>query len=99
MPISDQIVNVQADVHIPFRMCNLIGLSGLFVIFYLLCVTNSALCGDPSRKKGRVGCYLAKFSFMVYWIELSKRNQKMYTCWGFRDHLRCQIAFRRQAPS
>ena len=48
MPISDQIVDVQADVHIPFRMCNLIGLSGLFVLFLLiwLCVTNSALCGD-----------------------------------------------------
>ena len=30
-------------------MCNLIGLSGLFVLFFLLillCVTNSALCGD-----------------------------------------------------
>ena len=48
MPISDQIVDVQADVHIPFRMCNLIGLSGLFVLFLLilLCVTNSPLCGD-----------------------------------------------------
>ena len=49
MLISDQIVDVQADVHIPFRMCNLIGLSGLFVLFFLLillCVTNSALCGD-----------------------------------------------------
>ena len=48
MPISDQIVDVQADVHIPFRMCNLIGLSGLLVFFLLilLCVTNSALCGE-----------------------------------------------------
>ena len=35
MPISDQIVDVQADVHIPFRMCNLIGLSGLFVLFFI----------------------------------------------------------------
>ena len=35
MSISDQIVDMQADVHIPFRMCNLIGLSGLFVLFFI----------------------------------------------------------------
>ena len=40
--------------------------------------------------------YLADFGFKVYWIELSERNQKMYTCCDIRDHLRCQIVCERQ---
>ena len=53
MPISDQIVDVQADVHIyPFQDVQLnwfewsFSVFFFFFFFFLLCVTNSALCGD-----------------------------------------------------
>ena len=50
MPISDQIVDVQADVHIyPFQDVQPNWFEWSFCAFFLLillCVTNSALCGD-----------------------------------------------------
>ena len=45
----------------------------------------------PSLENGRVGCNLAKLSFLQKCKGKSQRNQKMSICWGFDGLFMCQI--------